>query len=72
MSNDNGGWEANRKLILAKLDSHEMTLKEIYACLITIKVKLARQEVRTGVIGLLGGAIPVMIALAVLYIKGNL
>ena len=67
MSGSKGSWEENRKLILDKLDK----IDEIYDCVVSIKVKLAQQEVRIGIIGLLSGTIPVIIAIAVFYIRGK-
>ena len=70
MSGDNNSWLENKKLILDKLDTHDELLKEIRDCVVILKVKAGKQEVRAGIFGLLGGAIPVCIILTVFVLKG--
>lgn len=56
------GWQEYQRLVLYELKAHTDTLAEFGAELTTIKVEIGMLKVKAGLWGLLGGLIPVAIA----------
>ncbi len=69
------GWGEWSRHVLAELERLDRSVKEVDACGRRLEAELAslRAEVRvkSGVWGLLGGAIPVIIALLVKYLSAR-
>ena len=62
-------WFAWSKHVLMQLESDAKCMREIKIELTAIKIEIAQLKVKSGVWGLIGGAIPVGIGLAVWFIK---
>lgn len=61
--NQRDGWAEYSKLVLTKLEEHEDILKDINKELTNVRVEIGMLKVKSGVWGLIGGLIPVAIAL---------
>jgi len=61
--NRGDGWTQYSKLVLTKLEDHEDILKDINKELTNVRVEIGMLKVKSGVWGLIGGLIPVAIAL---------
>ncbi len=80
MSEDNGnGWDEYRRLVMDSIDrltaeireernNFKSEMRELYSRLFDIEKKIASLEVRCGLAGLIGGAIPVTAALLTKYL----
>lgn len=68
MSTDNlkggNGWQEYQRLVLHELKAHTDTLSDFGKELTAVKVEIGMLKVKSGLWGLLGGAIPVAIAFA--------
>jgi len=71
LGTDNSGWESYSRLVLTKLDEHEDVLKDISKELTNIRVDIGMLKVKSGLWGLVGGFIPVAIAVILNYLKTN-
>lgn len=62
--------------VLKTLQDHEATHKDLYeihhACEHRTGISLAKLEVKCGLIGLIGGAIPAGIVLVIIFLRGHL
>ena len=80
MSEGNGnGWDEYRRLVMDSIDrltaeireernNFKGEMRELYSRLFDIEKKIASLEVRCGLAGLIGGAIPVTAALLTKYL----
>ncbi len=80
MSDTHGnGWDEYRRLVMDSLDrlateirlersNFQGEMRELYSRLLDIEKKIASLEVRCGLAGLIGGAIPVTAALLTRYL----
>ena len=68
---DNGTWDEWGKHILLELKRLSNGQKSHSELLVTIRTEIATLKVRSGIWGLLGGAIPVAIGMAIWLIKSN-
>ena len=80
MSEGNGnGWDEYRRLVMDSIDrltaeireernNFKSEMRELYSRLFDIEKKIASLEVRCGLAGLIGGAIPVTAALLTKYL----
>lgn len=68
---DNAGWESYSRLVLTKLDEHEDVLSDISKELTNIRVDIGMLKVKSGLWGLIGGFIPVAIAVILNLLKTN-
>jgi hypothetical protein len=57
------GWNEYQKLVLHELQSHTRELEKIQTEIKNIHIELATLRVKSGMWGLLAGAIPVVIAM---------
>lgn len=65
-------WKYQKSLIMSTLSRLEKHDQEIFNRLNRIDVRLAKLTVKSGIWGLIGACIPVIIGLAITYIKlGN-
>ncbi len=69
MLNTDAGWESYSRLVMTKLDEHEDLLKDISKELTNIHVDIGMLKVKSGFWGLIGGFIPVLIAIILNLIK---
>ena len=67
--NKKNGWEENRKWIKKELDRHGDTLEKIADKIGEIKEDIAGLKVKAGIWGVIGGSIPVIIAILFILIK---
>lgn len=58
------GWQEYQRLVLYELKAHTDTLGEFGKELTNVKVEIGMLKVKAGLWGLLGGMVPVAIALA--------
>lgn len=65
------GWIEYRKLVLKELEDLSRAVAEIRTEQTKIREAIAGLNVKSGVWGLVGGAIPVSIGIAVWLIKGS-
>lgn len=72
-----GDWDENRRLVLHELqrlsDRDEKILDRIEALtrsMVAVRMDVSSLKAKAGVFGLIGGMIPVVIALAMLFLKG--
>jgi len=65
-------WNEYRRFVVEKLDAHSINFDEVFKRLNKIEVELAQLKIRAGVWGLLAGAIPVLIMLAIIIIRWKL
>ena len=76
---EGGSWDDYRRLVMDSLDrltaeireernNFKSEMRELYSRLFDIEKKIASLEVRCGLAGLLGGAIPVTAALLTKYL----
>ena len=66
---DNESWESYSRLVLTKLDEHEDVLQDISKELTNIRVDIGMLKVKSGLWGLIGGFIPVAIAVILNLLK---
>lgn len=59
------GWESYSKLVLAELTRLNKCLNSTKEELIQVRIELAAMKIRAGVWGMIGAAIPILIALAI-------
>jgi len=62
-------WNKYQKLVLTKLEDHDHVLKDITSQLTDIRVDLGQLKVKSGIWGLLGGAIPAISAILFILLK---
>ncbi len=72
MSETNGmnGWMQWSKHVLKELERLDSRHEEMNAELMKIRIEIAKLQVKAGVWGLVGGAIPVAVGLAIMLLKG--
>jgi len=63
------GWDTYARLVLNKLEDHDNLLNEINKELTLIRVEISMLKVKSGVWGLVGGLIPVTIAVIVAILR---
>ena len=63
------GWNKYQELVLAELERHDSKLEAINDRLSVMMSRISALEVRAGVWGLIGGLIPVAVALALVFLK---
>lgn len=66
---NNESWESYSRLVLTKLDEHEDVLQDISKELTNIRVDIGMLKVKSGLWGLIGGFIPVAIAVILNLLK---
>jgi hypothetical protein len=66
----NNGWIENKKWVNKTLEEHGTLLKEISEKIGGIKEDIAGLKVKSGIWGLIGGAIPVGITMTIMAIRG--
>ena len=73
MGNENdNGWDQYQRLVLDKLDSHSGWLKSLTRSVGKVEADIAGLKVKSGVWGMLGGLIPVIILIcAYMIAKGG-
>lgn len=55
------GWNKHQLLVLAKLDSYGNSIRSVHKEITAIKIEIARLQVKSGIWGLLGGCVPVVL-----------
>ena len=68
--NHTNGWTEYSKLVLSQLEEHGDVLKDINRELTNMRVEIGMLKVKSGVWGVIGGVIPVTIAIIIAAIKG--
>lgn len=75
---DNGDWESHRRLILHELhclrerdDKILDKLESMSRSLVAARMDISSLKAKAGIFGVIGGLIPVLIALALMLIKGE-
>ena len=73
MSEGNGnGWDQYQRLVLDKLDSHTGWLKSLTRSVSKVETEISALKVKSGVWGILGGLIPVLVLVLVyVFAKGD-
>lgn len=69
MATPSNGWTEYQRLVMSTLESHEKKLEGIGGILTDIKVEIGMLKVKAGVWGLVGGAIPAIVALLLVVVK---
>ena len=69
---NNNSWHEWSRFVLEELKRLNKVYNELDKKVDKITVEIATLNVKAGVWGALAGAIPVVIGLAVIYLKGNL
>lgn len=67
--NESASWVQYQKLVLAELERHSSALEDINHRIASIQVEIAMLKVKSGIWGLMGGLIPVIIAFAMAKLK---
>ena len=62
-------WHEYRKLVIDTTERHQACIKDLYDQLGAVKVEVALLKLKAGVWGLLAGALPGAIAIAVWLLK---
>lgn len=65
------GWQEYQRLVLHELKAHTDSLSEFSKELNTVKVELGMLKVKSGLWGLMGGFVPVAIAVIMRVIGGE-
>jgi len=68
---DNNGWNEWSKYVLKELERLDLTMKDISKNMEENNRVLAQLQVKAGVWGAIGGAIPVSIAILLWIVKGK-
>ncbi len=63
------GWTQYQKLVLSKLDGHEMDMHSVEKRLRNIELELAMLKVKASAFGVLGGTLVVIGSVLLRYIK---
>lgn len=63
LNKENTSWDHYSRLVLTKLDEHDDLLYDINKELMNIRVDIGMLKVKAGIWGLLGGAIPTIVAI---------
>ncbi len=71
MSASENGWSEYQRLVLADLGRHGKLLNTLNEKINKIHVEIAYLKIKSGIWGLIGGAIPVAVALLFQLIKGG-
>lgn len=71
MSGNEGtnGWDEHKRLIAQELKDLKAGQLSVNETLTSIQVSIAKLQVKSGVWGILGGSIPVALALGVLWVR---
>ena len=69
MSPGANGWETWAKYVLNELEQNKTDHQRIFDKLETVLIGIAKLKVKSGVWGFIGGAIPVLIGIAMVYFK---
>ena len=73
MTEDNeNGWNEWSKVVLRKLDDHSAKLEKVGTEIVKMRERLARLEVKSGIWGIVGGAVVLIVALGISWVKGHL
>ena len=67
---DANGWKAHSQLVMSKLDDLHTVTKELTHEVQAVRVEVAVLKVKAGIWGAVAGAIPVIIGLGLLLLKG--
>lgn len=59
------GWTQYQKLVLAELERHSSYLEDLKKHISRLEIEIATLKVKSGVWGLVGGLIPVLIAIGI-------
>lgn len=65
-------WNEYKRYVIKKLDTHSENFGEIFNRLGNIEIEIAKLKIRAGFFGLVAGAIPVAIMLAIIIIRWRL
>ena len=65
------GWNEYSRLVLAELERLNVNYEKLEDGIISIKVDIAKLQVKSGVWGLAGGAISVLVTVLFLLLKGG-
>lgn len=66
---EGNGWTKYQLLVLHKLNEHSDEIKEVRADISKLTIDVATLKVKAGIWGLMGGLIPVAIALLIEHLK---
>lgn len=71
-NNGRNGWGEYRRAVIGKLATIDTRLEKIETTQIGMREDLAALKIKSGIWGLVGGLIPVLVALGIAYITGRL
>lgn len=71
MTVDTNNWKEWKNYVLEKLDSLEKCSKDIDEKVDDIAIEIAGLKVKSGIWGLIGGVIPVVIGLAIWFLRSQ-
>ena len=69
MGTENNGWDVYQKLVLSKLDDHDILLKDITSELTNIRVEIGQLKIKAGFWGAIGASIPTIGATLFILLK---
>jgi len=69
---DGNGWDEYRKLVMSELLALDSTLNGIMSELTQMRTDLAALKVKAGIWGLIGGALPAIVTIVILYIEARI
>ena len=69
---ENNSWDSWGRHVLKELESNETDHRNIMDELAKIRTEIATLKVKSGMWGAIAGAVPVLITLLILLIKGHL
>lgn len=58
-------WKNYQRLVLSELKRHSETMEDIQSHILKMELELEKLKIKSGVWGLMGGLIPVIIAIAI-------
>lgn len=70
MAHSDNGWDEWSKYVLKELERLNACYENIETDLRKIHVEIATLQVKAGIFGAIGGAIPVIVIIALSYLKG--
>ena len=64
------GWDEHKRLVLKELGCLRADQASVASTLVDIRVAIGKLQVKAGIWGILGGCVPIALALAAYYIRG--